>query len=149
MSKPKISAAVSQEEFDAYQTEAARLGLSFSEWIRRACNSAVPMAAGPSVADAAFDQQDSFGKVAPMQPVVSKPRDVLPNVVPSPEAHPCMLLSPERPTNLSAGECSGTCRAMSQNGKPCFFNAMTARRCSLFASRTIPPPPIQGMSSRK
>ena len=73
----------------------------------------------------------------------------LPKGPPPTDAHPCNSLSPERPGVLSAGECSGTCMASSQRGKPCFYGSVTAHNCPLFLSRLAPAAPIQGVRARR
>jgi hypothetical protein len=160
MKKPKISAEVSQQEFDAYKAEAARMGMTMSEWFRRSLNSSVnaqTRAALPAGAEAAFQQLDAQdkldgGMLAP-QPIIvqQKPAPVLQGLskAPAPDGHPCLYLNPERPGMLSGGECSGTCGSASQRGKPCFFAIGNARKCSLFASRTVPAAPVQGMRARR
>ena len=159
--KPKISAEVSQEEFNAYKAEATRMGMTMSEWFRRSLNSSVnalTRTPPPASAEAAFQQleaQDKLdgGTLAP-QPIMVPSKaptalQGLPSSPPPPSGHPCVSLSPERPGQLSAGECSGTCMAASQRGKPCFYNPVTAHRCPLFASRTVPSAPVQGMRARR
>jgi hypothetical protein len=160
MKKPKISAEVSQQEFDAYKTEAARLGMTMSEWFRRSLNSSVnaqTRAALPAGAEAAFQQLDAQDKLgggimAP-QPIIVQQKPAaelqgLPKTPPT-SGHPCLYLNPDRPGTLSAGECSGTCSSASQRGKPCFFGEGNARNCPLFASRTVPVAPTQGTRARR
>lgn len=156
--KPKISAEVSVEEFDAYKNEAARLGMTMSEWLRRSLNSSLPTRWDvPDVAEAAFqqlDQQDAVGGVmTEVVKPVEKPQPVFQTLAQAPVqatvAHPCLLLNPQRPGVLNAGECSGTCMAQSQRGKPCFFGAVTAHKCPLFSARVVPPAPVQNMRARK
>lgn len=157
MKKPKISAEVTNEEFEAYKNEATRLGMNLSEWLRRSLNSALPTRPPMSaVAEAAFqqlDQQDAAGGgvMTPVVVPIQKAQPVLQTLPkpPAPQLHPCVNLNPQRPGVLNAGECSGTCMAISQRGKPCFYNAITARSCALFSSRTVPPAPVQGMRARK
>lgn len=156
MKKPKISAEVSQEEFEAYKVEAGRLGMNFSEWIRRSLNSAVmaQQKPAPAVAEAAFQQleaQDALGGgVIAEQPVMVVPKPLNLQGLPKPVAvHPCVYLNPERPGQLSGGECSGTCASASQRGKPCFFGPVTAHNCPLYASRVVPAAPVQGMRIRR
>lgn len=156
MKKPKISAEVSTEEFEAYKAEAARRGMTLSEWLRLSLNSALPTATStPAVADAAFkqlDDQDRIGGVMASveQPVAEKPAPSFQKLPPAPVTdHPCVYLNPQRPGVLTTGECSGTCLNSSQRGKPCFFAAPFARRCPVFASRTVPSAPVQDMRARK
>lgn len=161
MKKPKISAEVSQEEFDAYKAEAARMGMTMSEWLRRSLNSTVlahqPPPA-PAGAEAAFQQleaQDKLdgGVLAPQPiPAASKPGPALQGLPKAPvtdSGHPCVNLNPERPGMLTGGECHGTCMAISQRGKPCFYGGVTAHNCPLFSSRTVPPAPVQAMRARR
>lgn len=158
--KPKISAEVSPEEFEAYKTESTRMGMNMSEWFRRTLNSALPRRQpAPAVAEAAFQQleaQDKLdgGTMAP-QPVVvatlNVPLQGMPTTPPPPpgETHPCVYLNPERPGVLRGGECSGTCNAQSQRGKPCFFGPVNARKCPLFVSRMVPSPPANSARLRR
>lgn len=160
MKKPKISAEVSQAEFDAYKAEATRMGMTMSEWFRRSLNSSVnsqTRSPPPAGAEAAFQQleaQDKLdgGVLAPQPIMVQKPPTAplqgLPQP-PAPDGHGCLHLNPDRPGMLSTGECSGTCMASSQRGKPCFFGAGNARNCPLFSSRTVPAAPIQGTRARR
>jgi hypothetical protein len=161
MKKPKISAEVSQQEFDAYKAEAARMGMTMSEWLRRSLNSSINSQTRPSLpsgAEAAFQQLDAQDALdggilapqpAPVAPAASPALQGLPKAPPATSGHPCVNLNPERPGMLSAGECHGTCMATSQRGKPCFYNAVTANHCPLFSSRTVPPAPVQGSRARR
>lgn len=156
MKKPKISAEVSREEFEAYKAEAGRLGMNLSEWLRRCLNSSVMAGQkpAPAVAEAAFQQleaQDALGGgvVAP-QPVMVETKPLNLQGLPRPVAlHPCVYLNPERPGNLLGGECSGTCSSASQRGKPCFFGPVTAHNCPLYASRVVPSAPVNGARIRR
>lgn len=171
MKKPKISAEVSPEEFEAYKAEAARRGMTLSEWLRLSLNTALPTTAlaggapAPSVADAAFkrlDEQDATGapesewlarsQPSPQPPAAAPvaPPQVFQKLPPAPVTdHPCVYLNPQRPGVLTTGECSGTCEAASQRGKPCFFGPMTARKCPVFVSRMVPAAPVQDIRIRK
>lgn len=161
MKKPKISAEVSKEEFEAYKAEATRMGMTLSEWLRRALNSSVNAQTrppAPAGAEAAFQQleaQDRLdgGILAPQPvPATAKTPAVLQGLPKTPQAtstHPCVRLNPDRPGMLTSGECHGTCTASSQRGKPCFFGVVTAHNCPLFSSRIVPPAPVQGMRARR
>jgi hypothetical protein len=152
--KPKISAEVSPEEFDAYKTEAARLGMNMSEWIRRALNSTVSKdfkEPAPAVAEAAFqklDASEALGGVTvtaatpPVSTGTAASFQTLPKPPPAPSTqHPCVNLDLRRPGVLTAGECSGTCMAAAQRGKPCFFGPMNARTCAHFLHARRPAGP--------
>lgn len=175
MKKPKISAEVSQEEFEAYKAEAERRGMTLSEWLRLSLNSALPTTAAagtaspPDVADAAFkqlDEQDATGGGTDSEWLArSQPNPLRPPLPPAPvqaaqpsfqklppapvTEHPCVHLNPARPGILTSGECSGTCNAASQRGKPCFFAPMTAKKCPVFMNRIVPNAPVQDMRARK
>lgn len=137
MKKPKISAEVTQEEFEAYKAAAATAGVGLSEWIRSRLNERITLAPATEPAVTAPVPQLVVTKAAP------------PPVSPKTPEHPCVLLNPALPGVLTSGECSGTCNSSSQRGKPCFFGPATARKCPLFMNRVMPKPPVQDMRARK
>lgn len=157
--RPKISAEVSTDEFDAYKKEATRWGYNMSEWMRRTLNSALPRTEStPAVAEAAFQQleaQDRLdGGVMAQQPIVVQaavlPLQTLPPTPkPAVVGHPCVFLNPETPGALRGGECFGTCTANTQRGKPCFYGPGNAKKCPLFMMRTVPRAPVNNIRSRK
>lgn len=152
MSKPKISAEVSADEMGAYRDEAKRMGMTLSEWMRRALNSSLPKPVGPQAMDVAFAKLDETSGQSGMEALLAGPNAVpaalpaklpevqqfqkLPVNEPIRSAHPCMYLKPQMPGVLRGGEAQGTCDQNTQRGKPCYWNAQScAKNCSVFTLR--------------
>lgn len=150
MKKPKISAEVSQDEFDAYKAAAAERGVSLSEWLRLSLNRSIESDRATEGPRNAMASEEAFTLMPPPTPKPPPPPlETSFAMTQNPDQHPCVYLNPQRPGVLSSGECSGTCTAPSQRGKPCFFGPVGARNCPAFASRVAPAPPVLNATVRR
>lgn len=106
LKKPKISAEVTQEQYDALAEEAKAAKKTLSDYIRDRLFSPKPLS--PPVRE---------GAPTPKTPAME---------------HPCFFLSPSMPGGYTARDCQGSCRNNKQPGKACFWTSLSAAQCPMF-----------------
>jgi len=124
-----IRIRVGPDESKMYQADARRDGSTLEQWARDRLNKGVSretilyLSNGPYIPGTLPNARRMH--------MLDEPKI---------SGHPCRLLDPRLPINLTPSECQGTCtsRKTGWAGKPCYWGPLAAKECDGFQQKIRP-----------